>query len=433
MNYKYHIITIGCQMNKADSERLATFFENHNYQVVEKPEQANIIVVNTCGIRQSAEDRAYGLVNQLRKKNKQAKIVVTGCLGKREDVKRRLEKLADLFLPISAFPEIFDLLSGKIKNSQLSLDEVRLMQGEKYLTILPKYQNKFSAFVPIGNGCNNFCSYCVVPYARGREVYRPANDIIKEVKELIKNKYREITLIAQNVNSYRSGDYDFPTLLQKIASIKGDFWLRFSTSHPKDVNRELIRVVGVHEKICPHFHLAVQSGDDKILAAMNRKYKASDFVSLVSKIRKARPGISITTDVIVGFPGETKAQFNNTVELFKQVRFDLAYISRFSPRPQTAAAKMKDNVSLIEKKNREQIIDKILREIALENNKKYLNKELKILIAGINKKNKYYGQTASAKPVIVDGKYRAQKKLIGQFLMVKINKVKDFGLVGELV
>jgi len=248
MRKRYHIITIGCQMNKSDSERVAAFFENHGYQTASDPRQADIIVLNTCGVRQSAEDRVYGLVNQLRKKNKDAKIVVTGCLGRREDVKQRLNKLADLFLPISSFPDIFQLLAGRLKTSKLNLDEVRLKQGEKYLTILPKYQSKFSAFVPIGNGCNNFCSYCVVPYARGREVYRPVKDILQEVKELLKNGYREIILIAQNVNSYKSGKVDFPTLLEKIVKLKGDFWLRFSTSHPKDVSPKLIKVFGEQAK-----------------------------------------------------------------------------------------------------------------------------------------------------------------------------------------
>lgn len=420
-------------MNKSDSERLATFFEGHNYQETPDSRLADIITVNTCGIRQSAEDRAYGLVNQLRKKNKDAKIIVTGCLGKREDVRKRLNKLVDLFLPISSMPDIFKLLENSVKISSLSLDKVRLLQGEKYLTILPKYQNKFSAFVPIGNGCNNFCSYCVVPYARGREVYRPAKDIIKEVKELIKNDYREIIVIAQNVNSYKSGKDDFPSLLEKLAKLKGDFWLRFSTSHPKDVNSKLIKVFSEQPKICSHFHMAVQSGDDKILRAMNRKYLAKDFNNLVAKIRKARPGVSVTTDVIVGFPGETKPQFNNTVKLFKQLKFDMAYVSRFSPRPQTVAASLKDDVSREEKRNREQILEKVLRITALENNQAYFNKEVKILVHGINKNKKFYGQTASAKQVVINGNYRAQKKIIGQFLMVKINKIKEFSLEGELI
>jgi len=433
MRKRYHIITIGCQMNKSDSERVAAFFENHGYQTASDPRQADIIVLNTCGVRQSAEDRVYGLVNQLRKKNKDAKIVVTGCLGRREDVKQRLNKLADLFLPISSFPDIFQLLAGRLKTSKLNLDEVRLKQGEKYLTILPKYQSKFSAFVPIGNGCNNFCSYCVVPYARGREVYRPVKDILQEVKELLKNGYREIILIAQNVNSYKSGKVDFPTLLEKIVKLKGDFWLRFSTSHPKDVSPKLIKVFGEQAKICPHFHVAVQSGDDKILRAMNRKYTAKHFSDLVTKIRLARPGVSITTDVIVGFPGETKEQFNNTVKLFKQLKFDMAYIARFSPRPQTVATQMKDNVTREEKRRREKVLESVLRQTALENNQKYLNQTVTILVQGINKNSNYYGQTASAKQVVVTGKYQAQKKLVGNFLSVKIKKAQEFSLEAELI
>ena len=228
--------------------------------------------------------------------------------------------------------------------------------------------------MPIGNGCNNFCSYCVVPYARTRSLSSSQRYFTRS-KEL-KNDYREIILIAQNVNSYKSGKVDFPTLLEKIVKLKGDFWLRFSTSHPKDVSPKLIKVFGEQAKICPHFHVAVQSGDDKILRAMNHKYTAKHFSDLVTKIRLARPGVSITTDVIVGFPGETKEQFNNTVKLFKQLKFDMAYIARFSPRPQTVAAQMKDNVTREEK--RQEKISQYKNE-NFENNQKYLNQTVTIL------------------------------------------------------
>ncbi len=433
LDQTYHLITIGCQMNKADSERLAAFLENNNWHETSVINQAKLIIINTCGIRQSAEDRVYGLINQIRKKNKIAKMVVTGCLSRRLDVQKRLRGKVDIFLPASSMPDLFKLLDQKIKQSPLSLDEVRVLQGEKYLSILPKYQSSFSAFVPIGNGCNNFCSYCVVPYARGREVYRLAPEIIKEIQSLVRLGYKEIILIAQNVNSYRSRNYNFSYLLKNIAEIKGDFWIRFSSSHPKDVSLDLLKILAQYKKICPHLHLAVQSGDNQILKAMNRGYTVEKFLDLINQARKLRPELAITTDAIVGFPGETNKQFNNTVRLFKKAKFDLAYISRYSPRPYTVAYQMLDNVNLAEKKRREQLLNSVLEKTAISKNKKYLKKAVRILIEGINKNGLYYGKTGSYKNVIVSGDYQANKEVVGNFVAVKINQADAFGLAGELL
>src|SRR5680860_188467 len=433
MKNKYFIITIGCLMNKADSERLAAFLESRGRRAGQDFKTVGLVVVNTCSIRQSAEDRLYGLVNQIKKYNPQVKIVVTGCLSKRPDVIKRLEERVDLFMPINEMTNIFDLLAKREVKTKLSLDEVRILQGEKYLAIIPKYQSRFSAYVPIGNGCNNFCSYCVVPYARGREVYRPATEIIKEVKDLINRGYKEITLIAQNVNSYKYQKADFPKLLEKIAKIPGDFWIRFSSSHPKDVSSELIRVISDNQKICPHLHLAVQSGDDQILAAMNRKYTVAHFMDLVAKIRKARPGIAITTDVIVGFPGETRKQFANTIKLFKKMNFDLVYISRYSPRPGTVSYNLKDNVSAEEKKRRELELELILKKGVYDNNLAYIGREVKVLLEGVNKRNKYYGKTGTYKMTLVNQTGAIKKSLIGSFATVKIESIGKFGLEGSLV
>jgi tRNA-2-methylthio-N6-dimethylallyladenosine synthase len=431
---KYHIITIGCHMNQADSERIAHFIESHGYKSFNSWLRADLVILTTCGIRQAAEDRAYGLVNQIRKKNTKAQIVITGCLAKRKDVQRRLGAQVDLFMPINELPNIFKLLKNAHTDNILSADKVRELSGEKYLTIIPKYQSSFSAYLPIGNGCNNFCSYCVVPYARGREVYRSATDIIKEAKNLVAKGYKEIILIAQNVNSYQSRTTDFPRLLSKLASIKGDFWLRFSSSHPKDLSSDLIKVIASSDKICHHLHVAVQSGDDEILRAMNRKYTAKHFINLIKKIRKAKPGISIGTDAIVGFPGETKAQFKNTVKLFKELQFEMAYISRYSPRPGTASWQMKDNVSWEEKKRRELELDVILKKGSLKANTKYLKKTVKVLVVGENKKGKYYGNTSSFKNVQFKLNPKIQKKeLIGSFRQVKITAVRNFSLEGELI
>lgn len=428
----YHLITIGCAMNLADSQRVANYLELNNYQVKDDWQGADIIILTTCGIRQSAEDRVYGLVNQIRKTNKKAAVVITGCLSKRKDVMRRLVGQVDLFMPINELPNMFELLKNAKPETVLSFDQVREISGEKYLSIIPKYSSEFTACVPIGNGCNNFCSYCVVPYARGREVYRDAQEIISEVKLLVKKGYKEVILLAQNVNSYQSGAYNFPKLLIELNKISGHFWIRFVSSHPKDLSDELIAAIGSCDKVASHLHIAVQSGDNKILELMNRKYTVEHFRDLITKVRAAKPGIAITTDLIVGFPGETKKQFNASVRLFKDLKFEMGYVSQYSPRPGTVSWNMKDNVSREEKKERDKIITEILKETSLAANKKLVGQEVETLVEGVKKDNKFYGKTSSSKNVsfITDLK---PEELIGHFVKVKITKGMTFGLSGELV
>ena len=429
----YHLITIGCAMNKADSERVANFLESNHY--IEKTDwlDADIIILTTCGIRQSAEDRVYGLVNQIRKTNQKAAVVITGCLSKRKDVMRRLIGQVDLFMPINELPNMFELLKTAKPEQVLSLDKVRELGGEKYLSIIPKYDSEYTACVPIGNGCNNFCSYCVVPYARGREVYRDAKEIIAEVKSLVKKGYKEVILIAQNVNSYKSDEYNFPKLLIELNKIPGNFWIRFTSSHPKDVSEELIAAIGSCEKVANHLHLAVQSGDNKMLELMNRKYTVEHYRDLIAKVRYVKPGIAITTDLIVGFPGETKKQFNASVKLFKDLKFEMGYVSEYSPRPGTVSWNMKDNVSREEKKLRNKIITDILKETSLEANKNLVGEEFDVLVDGVKKNGKFYGKTSSSKNVMFAAPDKKPEELVGQFVKVKISKGMTFGLEGKLI
>ena len=439
MNQKtYNIITIGCQMNKSDSERVAGHLERQGYAKALRG-KAGLVILNTCGVRQSAEDRAYGLIGRIKKENPDAKIVLAGCLSKREDVKKRLKDNVDVWLPIKELPKFKPL-------RPLGASPERSGQGKEsefcdYLNFKPKYSSKISAYVPIGNGCDNFCSYCVVPYARGREVYRPVEEILNEVRELAKRGYKEIALIAQNVNSYKfqinskhkipnPKVINFAKLLRLVNDIKGNFWIRFATSHPKDMSDELIKAIAECGRVCKHIHLPAQAGDDKILKAMNRGYTIGHYKKLIKKIRAAIPGASITTDVIVGFPGETRAQFKNTVKLFKEMKFDMAYIARYSPRPGTAAEKLKNNVSKEEKKKREEELMEILRKTALENNKKYINQTVEVLVDKKNKQGRWFGRTRTNKNVKLEiGNWKLE---IGDFIDVKIIKAKDFGLEGKI-
>ncbi|MBN2854180.1 tRNA (N6-isopentenyl adenosine(37)-C2)-methylthiotransferase MiaB [Patescibacteria group bacterium] len=432
MSKKYFIITIGCQMNVSDSERLASFLESEGFKLAKKDKEADLLILNTCGVRQMAEDRIYGLIENIKKVKPEIKILLTGCLSKRKDVMEKMINKVDWFLPVGDMTLIPSLWEGTDNKLKFSLDSYRLKNGEKYLKVKPKYESSYSAVVPIGNGCNNFCSYCVVPYARGREVYRPAKDIILEVKDLIKKGYKEIILVAQNVNSYRDEKYNFAKLLLELTKIQGKFWLRFFSSHPKDMSDDLIKVIGSSDKICDHLHLALQSGDDKILKAMNRKYTISHYKNLIKKVREAKPGIAITTDIIVGFPGETKTQFLNTLKAFKNIAFEMAYLAQYSPRPGTVSAeKMKDNVSPVEKKRRFEELNDLLKNIANEQHKVYLNKELDVLVDGLNKRGQYFGKSSSFKTVLIEA---GKKKLkIGEFVKVKINRTRPFGLEGEII
>ncbi len=454
-------------MNKSDSERIAGHFEEQGMRPEADKYKADVVVLTTCGVRQSAEDRVYGFVPRIKKENPGCFLILTGCLSMRSDVKKRLGDLVDLWMPIGEISNIKYQINSKFKISNSKQDNC------SYLELKAKYSSAFSAFVPIGNGCNNYCSYCVVPYARGREKYRQAEDIINEVKDLANKGYKEITLIAQNVNSYKVKSkklkvVDFSKLLRLINDIPGEFWVRFATSHPKDMSDELIETIAECERVCEHVHLPAQAGDDKVLKAMNRKYTREEYLILIKKIRqccndkmpfgyKSNPKlkifnsnnwvapVSITTDIIVGFPGETKEQFENTVKLFKEVKFDMAYIARYSPRPGTAAAKLKDNVPKQEKKRREAALMKILRKTALENNKKYIGKTVKVLVEKKGKDGDWFGKTRTFKNVKIDdrparnasvarrARQQTAESLSGKFVEVKIIKVKDFGMKGKLV
>lgn len=425
-NKKYHIITIGCQMNKSDSERIAFYLEKIGYTSVADINEASLVVLTTCGVRQSAEDRIYGFIPKIKKNNTKTRIVLTGCLSDREDVRKRVAGQVDICLNIKELPKLQSMLDGLTDNT--------IQRDCDYLKETPKYESKISAFVPIGNGCDNFCSYCVVPYARGREVYREPEEILQEASNLIQQGYKEIILIAQNVNSYHNENrsVDFPDLLKSVDSLDGDFWLRFATSHPKDMSDKLIDVMFQSKNLCHHLHLPAQSGDDEILSSMNRKYKIAEYKNLIAKIKNKIPDLAISTDIIVGYPGETLAQFENTKKLFEEMSYDMAYIAQYSPRPKTLAAKMIDNVSKDEKKRREDELMKILRRTSLENNKKYINKKIEVLVEFKNSKGEWLGKSKTAKTVKIKN-CSENRSLSGSVVNVLIDEVRDFGMKGNIV
>jgi len=326
-------------MNKADSERIATILEKKGYKPAENIKTTDLILVNMCSIRQSAVNRVYGLVEKIKKlkEKKKIKTILTGCILKKDTIK---------------FTRNFD----------------KILKFNDLYKIKPKRQDKSIASIPISNGCNNACTYCAVPYTRGKLICRNHKEIIKEVKTAIKNEFKEIWLLGQNVNNYQSpadSEINFVKLLKMISNLPGNFIIHFLSPHPKDFTEELIDIMAESKKIAKYLNLPIQSGDNKILKKMNRPYTVEKYKNLVKKIRERMPDINLSTDIIVGFPGETKKQFENTVKLFKEIKFNMAYISKFSPRKETLAAKLKDNVPYQEKQRRW----KILNDIIL--NKKY--------------------------------------------------------------
>ncbi len=406
----YSIITYGCQMNKNDSERIAGFFDENGLKEL-SAEEADVVVINSCSIRQSAVDRIEGKIRRIKKAKNKPLIIVTGCLLEKD--RKKLSPLVDYILPtdtISSWPLPF------LKR-----------ENTPFFDLNPERTGP-TAYVSIMTGCNNFCSYCVVPYTKGREFSRPATEVLKEVKESVKKGYREVWLLGQNVNSYNGG-MGFSKLLREIDKIRGDFWLRFTTSHPKDFSDSIISAIKDCKKTTKYLHLPVQSGDNAILEKMNRPYTVQDYREIVKKVRKEIPGITLSTDVIVGFPGETEKNFRNTATLFSEIQFDMAYIARYSSRPQTAASKMEETVSEEEKKRREKILVEILKESSSEKNKLYLGKKVRILVTKKSKKRGFlFGKTEGYKTVL----FRGSRELIGKFIKTEITGYSSWGLKGKI-
>ncbi len=375
---RYFIKTFGCQMNASDSERVASLLEEIGYKKASSLKEADLVIFNLCSVRQTAVDRIYGQFNpksQLKNsKNKRQKIFITGCILDKD--KKKLQSKTQGIFNIRELDKGFKKVAQDFfKKNNLTKKEKKLLGNSRdleasYLKIRPKYKYSDQAFVPIMTGCDNFCSYCVVPYTRGREWSRPVEDIVKEVEELVKNKYQEIVLLGQNVNSYRSWlednknkMVDFADLLKILNALPGDFQISFLTNHPKDMSSKLIKIIASLSKVKKHIHLPLQSGADEILKKMNRKYTQKDYLSLIKKIKKEIPEVILSTDVIVGFPGETEEQFQQTVKVIQEVGFSEVFINKYSPRHGTLAyRKYKDDISWKEKKRRWEEIAKLLKD-----------------------------------------------------------------------
>ena len=431
----YHITTYGCQMNVHESEKIAGILSGLGYTACENIEDSDIAVFNTCCIRENAENHAFGNIGMLKKlkANKRDMIIaVGGCLtqqiGKADTLHEKFPYV-DIIFGTHNLNKLKELILKKQKQKKAVIEiedsEGSICEGEKPLRT--SYPN---AWINITYGCNNFCSYCIVPYVRGRERSRRSEDIISEAKELIAQGYKEITLLGQNVNSYANGtdDISFPELLKSVAQTEGKFRLRFMTSHPKDFSEELAKVIAENPKICHAVHLPVQSGSDSVLKAMNRKYTSADYIKKIEILKKYVPDCAVTTDLIVGFPNESQEDFNDTLNLVKKVGFASAFV--YSKREGTVAAKMDGQIPEEVSKARIMKLIELVNSQTREQTSHYIGKTVEILCEDYDaKREKYLGRDEYGRMAY----FSSADNKIGEFVSVKISAANGMSLAGELI
>jgi tRNA-2-methylthio-N6-dimethylallyladenosine synthase len=434
----FTILTYGCQMNEHDSERLAGQLRTIGYEATENGDQADLILINTCCVRESAEKKIYGKIGELKRLkavNPNLIIGITGCMAQKD--KEKIFKKAshvDLVLGTNHIHKLADIVK-EIKQSRKPVLAV-WDRTEQFAPDVPAVRRgKISAWVPIMYGCNNFCTYCIVPYVRGRESSRELAAIVEEVRQLARNGFKEVTLLGQNVNSYgKDGESrcDFADLLQAVDGVEGIERIRYMTSHPRDMSEKILNVIRDSQKVCEHFHLPIQSGSDTLLKQMNRGYTTDYYAKLVEKIRQMIPESSITTDLIIGFPGETEALFQETLDFVRTIKFDAAYTFLYSKRSGTPAATMPDQVEPSVKKERLQQLMQIQNEISLGINKKLEGKILEVLVEGPSKNDRdtLMGRTRTNK-IVLWKKNGAERE--GQLVPVKIDKAQTWLLKGQLL
>lgn len=441
MNYsaasKYYQVTLGCQMNEHDSEVIAAMLESKGYEPVASAEEADLIIINTCAVRKKPEDKVASLLGKyaaLKQLKRSLVIAVGGCMTQQEEVARYIQERfhhVDLVFGTHALPRLPALIEQAVESKSLILDISEDYTARDQLPVA--HSSSFKAWLPIIYGCNNYCSYCVVPYVRGRERSRPFQDVINEARTLAGKGYLEITLLGQNVNSYGNDlndDVAFTDILKNIDSIKGLKRIRFMTSHPKDLSADLIETIARGENLCEHFHLPVQSGSNRILELMNRKYNKEKYLNIVKSIREMIPDASITSDIIIGFPGESENDFQETLDLVQEARFDNAFSFIYSPRVNTAASTMIETLTHAEKEERLQRFNEMQHRISKEINLKLVGCTEELLVEGPSKNRPELqtGRTRTNKLV----HFAHSEDLTAKIARVNIIEARTWNLVGEL-
>ena len=437
MRRRAFVLTFGCQQNVADSEKLAGMSEEMGYEIVDAPDTADLILVNTCAIREHAEQKALSIVGQykhLKAKKPELLIGVCGCMvtqeHRREDIKHRYPYV-DFVFGTSSIHRLPQLICDKLeRGKRLFCPEEREYLVAEGLPI--RRESHYRAWVSIMYGCNNFCSYCIVPYVRGRERSREMSEIVREVKALVAEGYKDITLLGQNVNSYgkdSGGRYDFADLLLELDKQEGDYVLRFMTSHPKDASRKLIDVMADSRHIAHQFHLPMQSGSDKILHLMNRHYDTAKYLDTVRYMREKMPDVTLTSDIIVGFPGETEQDFEDTLTMLRTVGFDMLYSFIYSPRKGTPAAAREDQIPPDVKSARFERLLAVQNEIAIAKNQPLIGKTIRVLCDGVSKNNSalYAGRTEGNKIAFFEG----APEDTGNYIDFVVERADAFALYGH--
>lgn len=433
---KYYVKTYGCQMNVHDSENIKAILEEMSFEETDIFEDADLIILNTCAIRENAHNKVFGFLGRVKHlKETKPHIIcgICGCMAQEENVVNEIKtkyKWVDIVFGTHNIDNLPNILATSMERKEQEI-EVYSIEGEVIENLPVKRDSKYKAWVNIMFGCDKFCTYCIVPYTRGKQRSREPKYIIDEVNRLVSDGYKEVTLLGQNVNAYGKDlkmDYKMGDLLRDVAKT-GIERIRFMTSHPWDFDDDMISAIKDNENIMPYVHLPLQSGSDRILKLMGRRYTKEEYLTLYKKLKDNIPNVSITTDIIVGFPGETREDFEQTLDVVEKCKYDSAFTFIFSPREGTPAAKMEDDVSLEEKNKRLYELNDLVNKYANEANQRYLNKTTKVLIEGIGEKGNLFGYTDTMKLVNVDG----DKSNIGKIVDVKITDIKTWSLDGILI
>lgn len=434
----YYIRTYGCQANVRDEETMRGMFEKVGYQPVNEPEEADVIIINTCAVRENAEDKVYGEIGNLkylRKKNKKLVLAICGCMVEQPEILKRVMDTfpeVNLFFGTHEIHQLYDLIY-EVLTKEERVVSIESKAGEVVEQLPACRNNRFKAFVNIIYGCNKFCTYCIVPYTRGRERSRRFQDVLDECRSLINAGYQEITLLGQNVNAYGKDldeNKDFADLLEAVAKL-GIPRLRFTTSHPWDFSSKMIDVIAKYDNIMKFIHLPVQSGNDEVLKLMGRRYNREQYLSLVKEMREKIPGLSLSTDIIVGFPNESEEQFQDTVSLVDEVKYEAAFTFIYSPRKGTPAARIEDNVTYETKSKRFQELVKHLEKHIEEHSRQMVGQTYPVLVDGVSKTDAgmLSGYTEENKLV----HFKGDETLIGKIIKVKILESHTYSLIGEII
>lgn len=441
---KYHLITLGCQMNISDGERTRTVLDGMGYEWTDNEDEASLLGIIACSVRQKAIDKVYSRISKWNKRKDRENVLtlLTGCVLPAD--RERFLKLFDIVFPMSEVQELPAVIRqyGVVTPmaGQASIEKLQMNEHiREFWNIRPEYGSSFEAFVPIQNGCDKFCTFCAVPYTRGREVSRPSGEIIEEVANLVEQDYKSITLLGQNVNSYgldkKGNEISFPQLLRKIGEFGNqsgkEFHVYFTSPHPRDMTEEVIDVISEYDCLAKQIHLPLQSGDDKVLIRMNRKHSVDKFRDIISYIRKKIPQATVFTDIIVGFTGETEEQFENTLNALEEFRFNMAYIAMYSPRPGAASSRWQDDVPHTVKKERFHQLTEVLQKHALDYNKTLIGEKMRILVTGKARKDGFLSGITEGRIILHFPSNNTD--FIGKHLNVEIKDATPFALSAEQV